>query len=212
MQREPMNTSSSITTGFACGGSSTPPIPTPPGEVHALADLRARADRRPRVDHRAVVDVGTDVHVRRHEHDAVAEVAAEPRLRAGNDAHARRAVVVLQREPVDVLERPDLDRLELAARGTSSSTACFAHSCTTTSPSITSATRASPRSSSPIARVHRVVGLRRGQHRLEVGAGLPELRDRRRQRSGRSSQSRPSRVGRARARGARRGCTSASRA
>ena len=32
-----------------------------------------------------------------------------------------------------------------------SSTACFAHSCTTTSPSITSATRASPRSSSPIA-------------------------------------------------------------
>ena len=30
MQRDPMKQSSSTTTGTACGGSSTPPIPTPP--------------------------------------------------------------------------------------------------------------------------------------------------------------------------------------
>ena len=30
MLREPMNASSSITTGTALGGSSTPPMPTPP--------------------------------------------------------------------------------------------------------------------------------------------------------------------------------------
>ena len=30
MQRDPMKQSSSMTTGAACGGSSTPPIPTPP--------------------------------------------------------------------------------------------------------------------------------------------------------------------------------------
>ena len=47
----------------ALGGSSTPPMPTPPGKVAVAPDLRARADRGPGVDHRARADARADVHV-----------------------------------------------------------------------------------------------------------------------------------------------------
>ena len=88
---------SSMIVGFACSGSSTPPMPTPPDRWTLLADLRARADRRPRVDHRAFVDVRADVHVRRHQHDVPRDVGAAPRDGGRHDAHAgRREVGVVE--------------------------------------------------------------------------------------------------------------------
>ena len=53
-ERAPMKQLSSMITGPACSGSSTPPMPAPPEMWHVLADLRAGADRRPGVDHGAL--------------------------------------------------------------------------------------------------------------------------------------------------------------
>ena len=80
---------SSITTGLACSGSSTPPMPAPPEMMDVLADLRAGADGRPGVDHRALADVGADVDEARHQHRALADERAAADDRAGDDAEAR---------------------------------------------------------------------------------------------------------------------------
>ena len=71
----------------ACGGSRTPPMPTPPARCTSAPDLRARADRRPGVDHRPRPDPGPDVDVAGHEHDPLGEERAE----AGDARAARRA-------------------------------------------------------------------------------------------------------------------------
>jgi hypothetical protein len=67
--------------GPACTGSSTPPIPTPP-------DLGAAADGRPGVHHGAAVDVCTDVHVARHQHDVGCDIGPAPHDGVRDDAHA----------------------------------------------------------------------------------------------------------------------------
>ena len=108
-----MKQSSSTTTGHGLRRLEHAADADAARQVHVLADLRARTDRRPRVDHRAAVDVGADVHVARHHHDAPGQEGAEAGRRAGHDPHPGRFVAVLQRQLVDVLERPRLDRLHL---------------------------------------------------------------------------------------------------
>src|SRR5690606_3297325 len=49
------------------------------GQVHVLANLRARAHRGPGVDHGAFIDIGADVHIRRHQHDVAANEGAPAR-------------------------------------------------------------------------------------------------------------------------------------
>ena len=87
--------------------------PDAAGEVDVGADLRARADRRPRVDHRPRPDPGADVHVARHQHDALGEERAVARDPRRHDAHAR-----ARRSPSSAgscrgTERARLDRLHL---------------------------------------------------------------------------------------------------
>ena len=196
-------------------------MPTPPDRWHVLADLRARADRRPGVDHRVLADVGADVHVARHHHDAGREVRAPAGLRAGHDPHAGRLVVALQRDLVPELERARARSTLMWVSRNSSRIACFSHSWTTTSPSTTSATRACAgvEQVDRLAHVRRGLGL--GHHRGEVVAVLPEQGDLLRSRSdmGAASSGRGAghaggttrRGARARARAGRRAGSSASR-
>ena len=86
-------------------------------QVDVGADLGARADRGPRVDHRVRAHPGADVHVARHHHHAAVEERPEPGRRAGHDPHAGRCEVVLERDLVGVLERPELDRGHRRAGG-----------------------------------------------------------------------------------------------
>src|SRR5581483_1099008 len=85
----------------------------PARQMHVCADLCTRADRRPGVDHRLLADPRADVDVARHHHDALREIRAVARSRGRYDAHAELCVVALQRDLVEVLVRPDLDRLHL---------------------------------------------------------------------------------------------------
>ena len=70
--RDPTKQSSSTITGRLCGGSSTPPIPTPPERCTRRADLGAGADGGPGVDHGALADARADVDVGRHHDHAAA--------------------------------------------------------------------------------------------------------------------------------------------
>ena len=83
-----MKQSSSMITGPACSGSSTPPMPGAARDVDVAADLRAAADRRPGVDHRAFADVGADVDEARHQHRARRDEGAAADDRAGHRAEA----------------------------------------------------------------------------------------------------------------------------
>ena len=56
--------------------------------MDVFADLRAGADCNPGIDHRAFINVGADIDVGRHQHRAAADVAAAPRNRWRDDAHA----------------------------------------------------------------------------------------------------------------------------
>src|SRR5439155_10595185 len=85
----------------------------PAGQVDIGADLSARAHRGPRVDHRVGTDAGPDVDVARHQDHAPAEERAPARRRAGHHPDPLAEIVVLERDLVGVLERPELDRLHL---------------------------------------------------------------------------------------------------
>ena len=91
MQRDPIMESSPTITGAACGGSSTPPMPTPPERCTRSPICAQEPDRRPGVDHRVGTDAGADVHVARHHHRAGSEVGAPSRRRARHHTHALRA-------------------------------------------------------------------------------------------------------------------------
>ena len=106
MQREPTNASSSTTTGTAFGGSSTPPMPTPPDRWTFLPICAHGADGGPGVHHGAGVDVGPDVHERRHQHRARGHVGPPADDGAGHRADALQ--VRGQRHPVVVAEVADL--------------------------------------------------------------------------------------------------------
>ena len=112
IERLPMSTSSSMTTGRALGGSSTPPMPTPAREMDPLADLGARPDRGPGVDHRLGPHAGADVHIARHQHDATPEKGSPPGRGSGHGANPGGLEVLLQGQAVGVLEGPVLDGLE----------------------------------------------------------------------------------------------------
>ena len=112
MHRLPIRQSSSTITGAACGGSSTPPMPTPP-ERCTLAPIWAHDPTVAQVSTIVLApDAGADVHVARH-HDRRPGSRNEPQRAdaPGHDPHAGRLVVRLQRDLVGVLERPELDRL-----------------------------------------------------------------------------------------------------
>ena len=120
------------------------------GEVDVLADLRARADGRPGVHHRALVDVGADVHVRRHQDDVPADEGAGARHGRRHDAKAALAEL-----GVGVAGEAHRHLVELAssrrrrspgcrASRKYSSTAFLIHWCVTHAPSIFSATRRRP--------------------------------------------------------------------
>ena len=113
MQREPRNAPSSTITGAACGGSSTPPIPTPPARWTSAPICAHEPDRRPGVDHRARADPGADVDVARHQHDALGEKRAVARDPGRHDPDAERRVDALDRDLVEEPEPADLHRLDL---------------------------------------------------------------------------------------------------
>ena len=77
------------------------------------ADLRAGADRRPRVDHRPRADPRADVHVARHQHDALGQEGAVTRDARRHDADAEGRVDALERDLVEEAEAADLHRLDL---------------------------------------------------------------------------------------------------
>ena len=156
-ERAPMKQLSSMMVGFACSGSSTPPMPTPPDRCTFLPIWAQLPDRRPGVDHRAFVDVGADVHVGGHQHDVLRDVGAA----AGDCGRARRGSR-RPRNPRRVSRRtwsapcrstasmpPGITRLSCSRN--ESSTAFLSHWCVCHLPSIFSATRSSPRSSRAIA-------------------------------------------------------------
>ena len=87
-ERAPMKQLSSMITGPACSGSSTPPMPGAAGDVALLADLRAGADGRPGVDHGVAVDVGAEVDEARHQHHAGRDVGRVPHHAARHGAEA----------------------------------------------------------------------------------------------------------------------------
>ena len=109
-----MNAPSSITTGAAWSGSSTPPMPTPPARctpapicaheptVAQVSTIVSASDPRP------------DVHVARHQHDAPGQERPVPRRRRRHHAHTQSLVPVLEGQLVVVLERPGLAHLEAA--------------------------------------------------------------------------------------------------
>ena len=153
-----MKQSSSMITGSACSGSSTPPMPTPPERWHVLADLRAGADRGPGVDHGALVDIGADIHEARHQHDARRDVGRAAHDGAGHGAEAGFLEAVLA--PAGELQRhlvvPGAGGACPSARnrsgGSDSSTAFFSHWLTFQPPAPSgSATRAWPESSASSA-------------------------------------------------------------
>ena len=89
-------------------------MPTPPARWTSAPIWAHGADRRPRVDHRVRPDPGADVHVARHQ-DHAARRGTSRSAPTPAERRARRASrVVLERDLVLVLERPDLDRLDLA--------------------------------------------------------------------------------------------------
>ena len=65
-------------------------------EVDVFADLGAGTHRGPCVDHRAGVDIGADVHVRRHQDGSRGDVGAVARHGLGHDPHAQLPVAVLE--------------------------------------------------------------------------------------------------------------------
>src|SRR5207237_407668 len=71
------------------------------------------ADSRPGVDHRVRADPGTDVDVRRHQHDAAREKRAVARGCGWHDANAELVVAALERDLVVILEGADLAWLHL---------------------------------------------------------------------------------------------------
>ena len=108
MQRLPMNAPSSMMFGRAPGGSSTPPIPTPP----ARCTFWPTCAHEPTVAQVSTIDPGADaradVHEPRHEHGARLQEGPEPRHAARDEPHARFLEVLLQRDLVARLERPEV--------------------------------------------------------------------------------------------------------
>ena len=87
-ERAPMKQSSSMITGSACSGSSTPPMPTPPERWQLRADLRAASHRGPGVHHGAAADMGADIDEAGHQHHAGRDVGAAAHHRARHGAEA----------------------------------------------------------------------------------------------------------------------------
>ena len=130
-------------------------------------------------DHGVVVDISADVHVRRHQHHAVAEKAAESHLRSRNRTYSGTAVAVLQRQPIDVLERADFEGLELLKPEPEQHRLLrpFVHDDLAVDhfgDARLTAVELADRGA------NRVVRLFARQHRLQIGSGLPQLRDGRR--------------------------------
>ena len=108
-----MKAPSSTITGRAPGGSSTPPIPTPPARW-TPAPIWAPEPTVAQVS--TIVfgpDPGADVHVRGHQDHPAREERPVARDGRRDDAHAELLVARLERDLVVVLERPDLARLHL---------------------------------------------------------------------------------------------------
>jgi hypothetical protein len=103
---------SSMMVGLACNGSSTPPMPTPPGQVHVLTDLRARADGGPSVHHRAFADIGADVDVGGHENRIRRDVGTATHHCIRHDAYTFRAQACFV--VAGVLERHLVEELRVA--------------------------------------------------------------------------------------------------
>ena len=85
---------SSMMTGPACSGSSTPPMPAPPEMWQFLPICAQDADRGPGVDHGALVDVGAEVDERGQQHDAGRDVGGAAHDAAGDGAEAGAAEIV----------------------------------------------------------------------------------------------------------------------
>ena len=119
MQREPMNAPSSTITGRAPGGSSTPPIPTPPARC-TFAPICAPE---PTVAHVSTIVFGP-TQAPMFTYDGISttparEERAVPRHRGRHDAHAELLVARLERDLVVVLERARPRAAPSAASGSS---------------------------------------------------------------------------------------------
>src|ERR1041384_4191353 len=89
--RAPMKQSSSIMTGSACSGSSTPPMPTPP-ELCTRLPIWAQE---PTVDHGGFIDIGAKIDEVRHQHDVAGDEGRTAHDRARHRAEAGVAETVL---------------------------------------------------------------------------------------------------------------------
>ena len=152
-ERAPMKQLSSMITGPAWSGSSTPPIPAPP-EMDVAPDLRAAADRRPGVDHRPFADVRAEIDEARHQDRAGAMIAPRRTIAPGTARHSpceappdpSRGTWTAPVPPW-CAARPAGNRFHGVQAEAVSSTAFLSHWLTRHSPSTFSATRSSPRSS-----------------------------------------------------------------
>jgi len=144
---------SSTITGFAFGGSSTPPDPDAAREMHVPSDLGTRPDGRPSVNHGSGADPRTDVDVARHQDDAGFEVRPITGRCPGNHSNAERRIVLLQGKLVSKLEWADFHRRHRREPEIAENGLFQPLSWTTTASVATSicATRASPRSKRSIA-------------------------------------------------------------
>ena len=147
-----MKQSSSMITGPAWIGSSTPPMPTPPERWHVLADLGAGADGDPGIHHGAAVDPGADIDEARHHHHPGRDIG-----RAADDARPARREIPPRgsgwRPSPRTSAAPCHRRWVPTSMGTEScrrkesSTAFFSHCRVTQAPFSGSATRSLPASS-----------------------------------------------------------------
>ncbi len=67
---------SSMMVGFACSGSSTPPMPTPPDRCTFLPICAQEPTVAQGINHGAFVNVGADVNVGRHQHSVAGDERA----------------------------------------------------------------------------------------------------------------------------------------
>ena len=159
MQREPTNAPSSTITGCACGGSSTPPMPTPPERCTFLPICA----HEPTVAQVSII-VPSSTYAPMLTYPGIKIDAAPEKASVTSDArrhaaHAELLIVALDRKLVEVRRRMRAAPRVAASRRPAAISAaskrwkyrriaCLTHACVTHSPSIGSATRSSPSSSS----------------------------------------------------------------
>ena len=130
-----MKQSSSMITGSACSGSSTPPMPAPP-EMCTFLPIWAQLPTVAQVSTMVpLLDIGAEIDEAGHQHDVRRDVGGVPHDAARHRAKARARELVGAPAgelgghlvPPAGAARPALDRAPAGRRRNDSSTAFFSH-------------------------------------------------------------------------------------